>query len=186
MPRRFDDGVAARAPFSYCADGVCLSSLHNPDSKSYAPVALLEFVSAPRIGLTRRFKPTTGFFRVVNALSVLLVKHDPTPAARLDMKDGTGRMFFSESSFPLSAVSLPASGYGKRDNTRWEVFTCMRVWHFAPAKQAGVISKCFINLVKAEARLYYQPQMLHQLSRMYTCFGILQSLVAQAQSQSVP
>ena len=135
----------------------------NPDSLSYAPVSLYELSAAPRILLPSRFAASSSGMRMVKAVTALLVKHDAVLCARLAAKEKLKDMpeelvelyaeFFSRSSFPISAVSLADSKYDARDPKRVELFTSMCTWHFDPSRRQDVVSKYFINLVKAEPLL---------------------------------
>ena len=137
--------------------------LCNPDSLSYAPVALFELSAAPRILLESRFASASSGIRMAKAVTALLVRHDAVLNARVsakekltDMQDELKELyaeFFSRSSFPISAISLPAEKYDSRDSRRVEYFASMCTWQFDSAKQQDVISKYFINLVKAEPYL---------------------------------
>ena len=70
---------------------------------------------------------------MVKAVTALLVKHDAVLNARIDSKEKLVDMqddlvelyaeFFSRSSFPISAISLPADKYDTRDPKRAEYFT---------------------------------------------------------------
>ena len=137
--------------------------LANPDSLSYSTVSLFELTAAPRILLSSRFAASSSMMRMVKALTALHVQHDAILGARVaakeklaDMQDELGELyaeFFSRSSFPISAVSLPVAQYNVRDPKRVEFFSSMCTWQFNSAKQHEVISKYFINLVRAEPLL---------------------------------
>ena len=81
--------------------------------------------------------------RMVKAVTSLLVKHDAVMCARVGAKERLKDMaedlvelyaeFFSRSSFPISAVSLPTAKYDVRDPKRVEIFTSMCSWQFDPA-----------------------------------------------------
>ena len=142
---------------------VQIRSLANPDSFSYSTLSLFELTAAPRILLDSRFAAASSMMRMVKAVTALQVQHDAVLAARFaakeklsDMQDELGELyseFFSRSSFPISAISLPTSQYDVRDPKRVEFFSSMCTWQFNSSKQHEVISKYFINLVKAEPLL---------------------------------
>ena len=137
-----------------------IRQLCSPDSLSYAPVALYELSAAPRILVKSRFAGSSAGSRMAKAVTALLVKHDAVLNARIDSKEKLVDMqddlvelyaeFFSRSSFPISAISLPPDKYDTRDPKRAEYFTAMCTWQFESSKQQDVISKYFINLVRAE------------------------------------
>ena len=145
------------------AAALSIRQLCNPDSMSYAPVALYELCAAPRVLLPSRFAAASAGIRMVKAVTALLVKHDAVLGARVgareklaDMQDDLVELyaeFFSRSSFPISAISLPADRYNARDPKRAEYFTSMCTWQFDSSRQQDVVSKYFINLVKAEPLL---------------------------------
>ena len=135
----------------------------NPDSLSYAPVSLYELSAAPRILLPSRFAVSSSGMRMVTAVTALLIKHDAVLCARLAAREKLKDMpeelvelyaeFFSRTSFPISAVSVATMKYNARDPKRVELFTSMCTWHFDPSRRQDVVSKYFINLVKAEPLL---------------------------------
>ena len=145
------------------AAALSIRQLCNPDSLSYAPVALYELSAAPRILLPSRFSAVSSGIRMVKAVTALLVNHDAVLNARVGAKEKLVDMqedlvelyaeFFSRSSFPISAISLPADKYDARDPKRAEYFTSMCTWQFDSSRQQHVVSKYFINLVKAEPLL---------------------------------
>jgi len=77
---------------------------------------------------------------MVKAVTALQVKHDAVLAARfpakeklVDMQDKLGELyaeFFSRSSSPISAISLPTAQYDARDPKRVEFFSSMCTWQF--------------------------------------------------------
>ena len=142
---------------------VQIRHMANPDSASYSTVSLFELAAAPRILLASRFSASSSMMRMVKALTALHVQHDAVLAARVAAKEKLADMqdelvelyaeFFSRSSFPISAISLPEAHYDVRDPKRVEFFSSMCTWQFNSAKQHEVVSKYFINLVRAEPLL---------------------------------
>ena len=108
------------APYEF-ADKITVRSMAAPDSMSYAPLSLFELAAAPRIVLISRFANASSLMRMVKAIVALVMKHDAVLQARIqakerltDMQDELGELlsvFFSQSSFPSAAVSLPVSKY---------------------------------------------------------------------------
>ena len=156
------DKLPGSSAHMFAAD-LRIRQMCNPDSLSYAPVSLYELSAAPMILLPSRFAASSSGIRMVKAVTALLVKHDAVLCARVGAKEKLADMqdelvelyaeFFSRSSFPISAVSLPTAKYDARDPKRVELFTSMCAWQFDPAKRQDVVSKYFINLVKAEPLL---------------------------------
>ena len=145
------------------AEVLKIRHLANPDSMSYSPVSLFELTAAPRIRLASRFAAASSMIRMAKAVAALVVKHDAVLAARVATKVKLVGMqeelvqlyaeFFSHALFPVSAISLPSSKYNARDPKCVDLFSSMCTWQFDSARRHDVVTKYFINVVKAEPML---------------------------------
>ena len=163
--QQIETGAAAirpKAPYKY-ATQLQVRAMANPDSQSYAPCAQHELVAAPRILPASRYATSAPYLQSIKTLNAWQFKHNGSLEARLQAKETAADMeleqeelvgqFYSESSFPLSAITLPSSKLDRRDPRRAELFNAMCDWAFTVAKRPAVITKYFMNLLKAETYL---------------------------------